>query len=169
MRPFWAHPSERKQAFPPPKPRPCLPRLVLWTGAPLPKWLRARLAEGNRAPRSSRPSRRNAARAPPLWELGSFRPAPNDCWIYPSGSPRERRKGGCGFSEQITLQEVAAEVDERVAFLDIFDALPHHHHPHVLAERSHRPDEFLLGRLLVNVAYERHIELHDLGLEEREA
>src|SRR5262249_24160818 len=86
-----------------------------------------------------------------------------------SHAPGETRERRGWLGEEIALEQIAAELDERVALLDVLDALAHDHHAHVLAERGHRANQLLLRRLLVHVAHQGHVELDDLGLKQREA
>ena len=63
---------------------------------------------------------------------------------------------------RLDLQQVAAEVDQHVALARGLDALAHHQGADVAAYLDHRLDEPPLERLLVDVAHQRHVEIHDL-------
>src|SRR6185437_9426877 len=84
-------------------------------------------------------------------------------------SPRELRKWRRRFGEQVALEEVAPEVDERVALGRRLHALGDDRRANVVTERDHRRDDAALRAVRVDAANELHVELHDLGLEQREA
>src|SRR6185503_18753611 len=71
--------------------------------------------------------------------------------------------------EEIALHEIAAGALDFVAFGFRFDAFGDDAHAELLAHGRHRPDERLLGRVAVDITRERHVELHEFGLEQGEA
>src|SRR5688572_28237933 len=71
--------------------------------------------------------------------------------------------------DQVTLQKVASDVQQCVTLGYGFDPFGDDEHTHVAAQCGHRSDELLLDRALIDVTYQRHVELHDLRLEQSEA
>src|SRR5262245_513440 len=55
------------------------------------------------------------------------------------------RERAARLREEVPLEQVAAELDEAVAFLGDLHAFAHDEHPHVLAELGHGADELPLG------------------------
>src|SRR5207248_7508875 len=78
--------------------------------------------------------------------------------------PGKGRKGLAWLCEQVTLQEVATELDDGIALGSRFDSLGDAGDAEVVAEGSHRTDEPLFRWILVDAANQRHVELGELRL-----
>src|SRR5579871_1450680 len=83
--------------------------------------------------------------------------------------PAHRGEAVGGVGEEVALEEVAAELDQGVAFGGAFDALDDDAGAEVFADRVEGVDQFLFEWVLVDVAGQRHVDLDHLGGEGGEA
>jgi hypothetical protein len=71
--------------------------------------------------------------------------------------------------KQASLEQVTTKLDQYVALLGALDSFGDDLLAHVVTQIDHRAHDLALGRSLVDVAHERHVELDELRLELREA
>src|SRR5439155_11324565 len=83
-------------------------------------------------------------------------------------SPARGWKSPRGLRVQIALEQVDPAVDARVALRGGLDALGDDAAAELATQGRDRTDDAALGRVAVQPAHERHVELDDLRLERRE-
>src|SRR5262249_56060931 len=86
-----------------------------------------------------------------------------------STSPMDGWEGAAGPGEEEALLQVATEALEDVALLARLDAFGQHGDAQLLAERGDGPHQLPLGRLAVEVAHQRDVQLRHLRVELDEA
>src|SRR5258707_4974629 len=119
---------------------------------------------GRAAPHPSDDARTRAAR---ILKVLAVTSRPPFCQVDPS--PAEARKWLVGSRQQISLQEIAAELDDRFALLDGLDAFGHGDDRQVPAQRGHGSNEAPFRGMAIDASYERAVEFHELRLDGRKA
>src|SRR5687768_2955196 len=75
----------------------------------------------------------------------------------------DERWGRAG--DEVALQQIAAQLDQRVGLGLGLDALADHRHAMLAAQLRDRADQALLQRMSVDVADQGHVELDEVSVE----
>src|SRR6187402_3839235 len=81
----------------------------------------------------------------------------------------QRRRAFAWPAEQVALEQIAAEVHDRLPFFHYFHALGDDRFAHVVAKLNHRAHDLALHVVFMDAANERHVELDEFRFQLREA
>src|SRR5438132_3288968 len=74
----------------------------------------------------------------------------------------------CGPSDKKSLQQIATQFADGVVLLTTFDAFRYRQDSHLFTQPCHQANQIALRGRPLDVAYQFHIELHNVGPDECE-